>query len=101
MKTEVYAWRLSRSTKAQLEQAARAQGIRMSALLDRVTSEWLARPDHLDQDDKSEQIRLRAAAGPFIGAIRGSNPNRSRSVRELIRERLKKQRKRYERPRTD
>jgi len=42
MKTVVFRWRLSSKRKAELEAAARREGISLSALLNRITGEWLA-----------------------------------------------------------
>jgi hypothetical protein len=42
MKTVVYRWRLSPKRKAELEAAARREGISLAALLNRITGDWLA-----------------------------------------------------------
>jgi len=83
MKTEVYSWRLSRGLKSDLERAARARKVRVSALLDMAVRDWLAK---IAGDE--EQKRLHAAVEPLIGSIAGGNPRRSEMVREIVRKRL-------------
>ncbi|MGB7849025.1 MAG: hypothetical protein WBL63_25655 [Candidatus Acidiferrum sp.] len=88
MKTEVYSWRLTRGLKSDLERAARARKVRVSALLDMAVREWLAK-NASDVADDEEQKRLHAAVAPYLGSIRGHNPRRaetaSRTVREILR----------------
>ena len=87
MKTEVYSWRLSRGLKTEMERAARARKLRVSALLENVMREWLAK-NAQDVADDEEQRRLHSAAAKCIGSIRGSNPYRSQNVSKIARERL-------------
>ena len=88
MKTEVYSWRVSADLKEALEDEARRENLSLAKLLDKMSRRWLK--DHRAQrlDDEAEQARLHAAAAKFLGAIRGDNPHRAASVRELVRERL-------------
>jgi hypothetical protein len=84
MKTEVYSWRLSADRKAELEEEARRERTSLSALLDRVTADWLAerRNGHSDEDAEQAAIRKRAVAA--IGSIRGGDPSRSARTSELV-----------------
>jgi Ribbon-helix-helix protein, copG family len=85
MKTEVYSWRLSPDLKADLEHAAREEGVSVSRLLERIAREWLkARPGAAD--DEAEQERIRASAMRFIGKLRGDDPDRSANVSERVRD---------------
>ncbi len=87
MKSEVYSWRLARDLKDALEDAARRERVSLSGLLERITREWLrTRPSAAD--DEAEQARLRAAAAPFIGSIKGNDAERSQRVRERMIEQL-------------
>lgn len=96
MKSEVYSWRLSPDLKADLEHAARREGVSVSSLLDRITREWLkARPGAAD--DEAEQERIRASAMRFIGKLRGGDPDRSAKVSERVRETLKERHARSQR----
>jgi hypothetical protein len=72
MKTDVYSWRLSRGLKSDIERAARLKKMRVSAVLD------------------EEQQRLHAAAAPFIGSIRGTNPRRAETANALIKKSLRR-----------
>jgi|SRR5580658_1760926 hypothetical protein len=85
MKTEVYSWRLSADRKAALEEEARREGTSVSALLDRVTADWLAhrRNGHNDADEQGE-LRKRVMA--TVGTIRSEDPTRSERTSELVRE---------------
>lgn len=87
MKTEVYSWRLTADRKAELEEEARRDGISFSALLDRVTAEWLGeRRNGSASDDEVEQTAIRKRAMSAIGSIRGADPTRSARTSELVRE---------------
>jgi hypothetical protein len=86
MKTEVYSWRLSAQRKAELEQEARREGTSLSALLDRVTADWLAKGRMGQADDEAEQAAIRKRAQAAIGSIRGGDPTRSARTSELVRE---------------
>jgi hypothetical protein len=88
MKTEVYSWRLSAPKKAELEAEARREGTSVSALLDRVTSDWLARRHNGNGrfDDDADQAAIRKRAMAAIGSIKGSDPTRSERASKLVRE---------------
>jgi|SRR5271165_2477781 len=86
MKTEVYSWRLSAVRKAELEEEARREGTSLSALLDRVTAEWLAERRHSDANDEAGQAAIRKRALAAIGSIRGEDPTGSARAGELVRE---------------
>jgi hypothetical protein len=85
MKTEVYSWRLSADKKAELEGEARRERTSLSALLEKITTDWLnARRGQGDDAADEAAIRKRAAAA--IGAIRGGDPTRASRASELVRE---------------
>ena len=77
MKGEVYSWRVSRDKKMSLEMEARNAGISLSALLDRITGEWLSAGKTPGQRKGDEQARLHAGIAEFIGTISGGNSMRS------------------------
>ncbi len=91
-KTEVYSWRLSATTKRALEMEARRERESVSALLDRIASEWLSA--RRQGGDATEQARLRAAAKRVLGTISGGGGDRASHVREGVRARLKRRRAR-------
>jgi hypothetical protein len=86
MKTEVYSWRLSADRKAELEAEARREGTSLSALLDRVTADWLAQRRNSHSDDEAEQAAIRQRVMATVGTIRGDDPTRSARTSELVRE---------------
>src|SRR5450755_154283 len=86
MKTEVYSWRVSAARKAELEAEARREGTSLSALLDRVTADWLAERRNGQGDDEAEQAAIRKRAAAAIGSIRGGDPTRASRASELVRE---------------
>lgn len=86
MKTEVYSWRLSAHRKAELEDAARREGTSVSALLERVTGDWLAEHRNSHSDDEAEQAALRKRVMATVGTIRSNDPTRSARASELVRE---------------
>ncbi len=88
MKSEVYSWRLAPDLKDALEAAARRERISVSRLLERIAREWLKTRAAGAEDDEAEQARLRAAAAPYIGSIRGGDPEQSEKVRERMIEKL-------------
>ena len=90
MKSEVYSWRVSRDKKMSLEMEARKAGISLSALLDRITGEWLSAGKTSRQRKGDEQARLHAGIAEFIGTISGGNSLRSENVRSEVRKRLLK-----------
>jgi hypothetical protein len=83
MKTEVYSWRLSVDRKAELEAEASREGTSVSALLARVTADWLAERRIGHADDEAEPAAIRKRASAAIGSIRGGDPT---AARELVRE---------------
>jgi hypothetical protein len=87
MKTEVYSWRLSAERKADLEAEARRERTSVSALLDRVTAEWLAqrRNGHSNGDD-AEQAALRKRVMKTVGTIRSGDPTLASRARQIIQE---------------
>jgi hypothetical protein len=86
MKTEVYSWRLSADRKAELEAEARRDGTSVSALLDRVTADWLAERRNGNTNEEAEQAAIRERAKSAIGSIQGGDPTRSARAGELVRE---------------
>jgi|SRR5580700_490154 hypothetical protein len=86
MKTEVYSWRLSADRKAELEAEARREGTSLSALLDRVTADWLDERRNGHSDDEAEQAAIRKRVMATVGTIRGNDPTRSARTSELVRE---------------
>jgi hypothetical protein len=86
MKTEVYSWRLSADRKAELEAEARRQGTSVAALLDRMTSDWLARRRNGGSEDDAEQAAIRRRAMAAIGSVAGGDPTRSQRANQLGRE---------------
>jgi hypothetical protein len=86
MKSVVYRWRLSSKRKAELEAAARREGISLGALLDRITGDWLAARRADRPYDEAEQARIRKRVMKTIGSIAGGDPTRSRRASELVRE---------------
>jgi hypothetical protein len=89
MKTEVYSWRLSAHRKAELEEEARREGTTVSALLDRVTAEYLAcRRNGHSPDDDAEQAAIRQRVMKTVGTIRSRDPTLAGRAREVIREQI-------------
>jgi len=86
MKTVVYRWRLSSKRKAELEAAARREGMSLSALLNRITGEWLAERRNARALDEAEQAAIRKRVMKAIGSIAGADPTRSQRTSELVRE---------------
>jgi hypothetical protein len=88
-KTEIYSWRLSRETKAILEDEARRQHTSLAGVLDRIVQEWRRRQEEPD-DESAEQARLHAAAAQSFGRIAGKHPYSAARTREMIRQRLRR-----------
>ena len=86
MKTEVYSWRLSAATKADLETEARREGISVSNLLQRIADDWLAQRRNGHSDDETEQAVIRKRAAAAIGCFAGDDPTRAERAGELVRE---------------
>lgn len=90
-KSEVYTWRVSPSTKASLEEAARNRNRSVAQLLDEIVADHLKASD-TDESEVARQRRLHARASRFAGCIAGDVARRSERVRELVRARLKRRR---------
>jgi len=90
-KSEVYSWRLSRETKAILEDEARRRHTSLAGVLERIVREWRARQEK-PEDDAVEQARLHAVAAKSFGRIAGRHPYSAAGTREAIRERLRRAR---------
>jgi len=90
MKGEVYSWRVSRDKKMSLEMEARNAGISLSALLDRITGEWLSARKTSGEGNGDDPARLHAGVAKFIGTISGGNSLRSENVRSEVRKKLLK-----------
>src|SRR5438105_3416147 len=91
-KTEVYTWRVSPSTKATLEEAARNSNRSVAQLLDDIVSAHLATSDPADESQMDQQRRLHARAARFLGCMSSGITRRSERTRELITARLKRRR---------
>src|SRR5437588_12038707 len=89
-KTEVYTWRVSPSTKANLEEAARKSNRSVAQLLDDIVSSHLAASTSADESETDQQRRLHARASRFLGCMSSGVPRRSERTHELIRARLKR-----------
>jgi hypothetical protein len=85
-KSEVYSWRLSPDLKHRLSLAARAHRVSLAQLLETITAQWLRHQS--DPDDEARQRALHEALEPCIGTIQGDDPDRSKRVHELVREKL-------------
>jgi len=87
--TEVYSWRVERDLKESLENAARDQGASVAGLLTRIVRDWLQRSYDITAD-QTAQNRVREAAVPYLGSLRGGDPARaseaSARVKQAIRE---------------
>jgi hypothetical protein len=86
-KSEVYSWRMTPALKAELEAAARAEKILLSAFLERIAEDWLRA--HRSIDDEAEQRRLRAALMACAGTYKGDGTSATnKRVREVMSEYL-------------
>jgi hypothetical protein len=86
MKTEVYSWRVSALQKTELESEARREGLSLSGLLERITTDWLRKRRDSRNGDEAEQAELRRRVMATVGTIRGGDPTRSQRASELVRE---------------
>jgi len=91
-KTEIYTWRLTRATKARLEDAARVRGRSVARLLDELVTNELDRPGQDVETELQRQLRLHNRARRFVGCLTGARARRSERVRDLVRARLNKRR---------
>lgn len=89
MKTHVYSWRLSGELKSGLEREARLRKVPVSAVLDMAVREWLKK-SALEVSGDEEQRRLHAEAEKYIGVLKGLDRDRSETVRETIRKKLRR-----------
>ena len=89
MKSEVYSWRLSTDLKTGLEREARKRKLSLSAVLDLAARDWLGKSGS-DMEDDEEQARLRKSAAECFGAFAGGDAFRSESVRQAVRQRLRR-----------
>jgi len=89
MKTEVYSWRLSAAVKADLEREARVRKVPVSKILEAAVQNWLNRSS-ADGRDVEAQRRLRTSMARCLGVLSGNDPRRSETVREAVRERLRR-----------
>lgn len=93
-KTEVYTWRVSSATKANLEEAARNANRSVAQLLDEIVAEHLSSTDGTSESEVEHQRRLHARASRFAGCIASGVGRRSERTRELVRARLNRRRAR-------
>lgn len=83
-KSEVYSWRVDPDLKSALEGAARAEGITVSRLLDRIVAEWVRR-ERAPHEEDEEIRRARQRAMRFVGSIHGTDPGRARAASQHVR----------------
>lgn len=93
-KTEVYTWRVSPAVKSRLEEMARVRRQSVAQLLDQLVTKGLDGAERNGDADVEHQQHLHAQARRFLGCISGGPWHRSTRVRELVRTRLKAQRRR-------
>jgi hypothetical protein len=86
MKTVVYRWRLSSERKAELEAEARREGMSLSAMLDRISGDWLALRRARGPYDEADQAAIRKRVMKTLGSIAGGDSTRSQRTSELVRE---------------
>jgi hypothetical protein len=89
MRTHVYSWRLTSELKSDLERHARLRKVPVSTILDMAVREWLKNSAREVSGDE-EQRRLHAEAEKYIGVLKGLDRNRSETVRETIRKKLRR-----------
>lgn len=89
MKSEVYSWRLSGELKSDLERHARLRKVSVSTILDMAVREWLKK-SAIEVSGDEEQRKLHAAAEKYIGVLKGFDRDRSETVRETIRKKLRR-----------
>ncbi len=90
MKDQVYSWRVSAQTKAELESEARREGTSLAELLEQVTTDWLHQRRKSRNGDEAEQVELRRRVLATIGTIRGGDPTRAGRAAVLVRELVRK-----------
>ena len=90
-KSEVYSWRVSRQLKRVLEEAARRQKQSISALLERIVTQFLrSGGEDWNEEEVVLQERLHAAGLAAIGKIKSGRTDRSKRVREDLRAKLQR-----------
>ena len=89
-KSEVYTWRVSSSTKARLEEAARNTNRSVARLLDEIVAERLDATGQGGEAELDHQRRLHTRAARFAGRFSGTDARRGANVRALVRARLTK-----------
>lgn len=89
-KSEVYTWRVSPETKADLEESARSTNRSVAQLLDDIVTQHLTSGDHTVESEIEQQRRLHSRAARLLGSISGGVARRSERTRELVRARLKR-----------
>lgn len=94
-KTETVDLPAPRSLKEELEEAASSRHTSVADLLEQIVREWLERARSTkakaakeEESEEEYQQRIRAAAAPFIGSIRGGDPYRSENVSATVRANL-------------
>jgi hypothetical protein len=95
-KTEVYSWRVDADLKQRLEAEARAEGMSLGALLDRIVRDWFSRGPHRG-DDEALQRRMHAEFLKVVGTIDSGDPYGSEQVKERVRAKLMAKHERQQR----
>lgn len=94
-KSEVYSWRIAPQMKRALEEAAGRQKQSISSLLESIVAQSLRNSaEGWNEEESALQKRLHAAASKWIGQIESGRSDRSRRVRELVRQKLRSRRER-------
>ena len=93
-KTEVYTWRVSSSTKASLEEAARNANRSVARLLDEIVAERLDAKGQTSEAEMDNQRRLHGRAARFAGRFSGTDPVRGQKAKARVRARLAERRAR-------
>jgi hypothetical protein len=88
-KTEVYSWRISSATKTAMENEARRERTTVSALLDRITKEWMESRTG-QENDEAEQQRLHAKVRKTVATISGRDSRRAEHASQNVRKRLRR-----------
>ena len=91
-KTDVYTWRVSSTTKAGLEEAARSTNRSVAQLLDEIVADHLSSTSNGSESEIEHQRRIHAQAARFLGCFAGAVARRGERGRELVRTRLLKRR---------
>ena len=89
MKTEVYSWRVSTDLKTGLEREARRRHVSFAAILEMAAQEWLTKNSAGDNDEERQRM-LHQAASECLGVLASGNSQRSETVRQSVRQRLRR-----------